>query len=91
MSLLLNQRIETVRHGQSSVATTVVKLTAQSDTVELPQMAAAANSVVQLRRVGDSIATISQTDINTVSVTGKIGQEVLLVSLHDDPVVESGR
>jgi len=80
--------MQTVRRGQSSVAATVVKLTAVSDSVELPSMAASSNCVVQLRRPGDPKVVVSQTDLNTVGVTGKIGDEILLVSLHTDPVPE---
>lgn len=89
MSILISQTIQTVRRGQSAVTATVARLTAVSDSVELPDMAASANCVVQLRRPGDPKVVVSQSNIDTVSVTGKIGDEVLLVSLHSDPVVEA--
>lgn len=88
MSYFISQHAQTVRRGNSSVLTTVVKLTRASDTVELPNMIAAANSVVQLRRHGDPKTVVSQTDIDTVSVTGNAGDEILLVSLHSDPIPE---
>lgn len=67
---------------------TVVRLTAASDSVELPNMTASSNCVVQLRRPKDPLVTVSQSDIDTVSVTGIIGDEILLVSLHPDPPPE---
>jgi hypothetical protein len=88
MSLLGSQKIETVRRGHSAVAVTAIELVAASDTVELPNMAASSNCVVQLRRPGDPKVVVSQTDIDTASVTGSIGDKVLIVSLHDDPAPE---
>lgn len=88
MSNFISQTVHTVRRGSSSIVATVVKLTSASDTVELPQMAAATNSAVQLRRPGDSSITVSQSDINDVTLTGNIGDEVLIVSLHGDPISE---
>ena len=82
------QQPSVVRRGQTTVLSTVVRLTGASDTVELPNMAASSNSAAQLRRPGDSAVTVSQSDINSVSVTGgTAGQEVLIVSLHQDPIV----
>jgi dTDP-4-amino-4,6-dideoxygalactose transaminase len=51
-------------------------------------MAATANTAAQLRRPGDNVVTVSITDIDTVALTGNVGDEVLLVTLHDDPVPE---
>lgn len=70
------------------MAATTVRLTAASDTVELPNMAASSNCVVQLRRPQDPLVTVTQSDLDTVAVTGVIGDEVLLVSFHSDPVPE---
>lgn len=88
MSQILSQKIQSVRRGSSSVAATVVKLTTRSDSVEVPRMAATANTAAQLRRPGDNVVTVSITDIDTVALTGNVGDEVLLVTLHDDPVPE---
>jgi hypothetical protein len=52
-------------------------------------MQAESNCVIQLRRPGDPEVTVSQTDIDTVALTGSVGQEVLIVTLHDDPAVET--
>lgn len=88
MSNFISQSFHRVRHGDISVGTTVVKLVTASDTVELPNMSAATNSVVQLRRPGDPSVTVSQSDVNTASLTGNAGDEVLIISMHGDPVVE---
>lgn len=86
MARIITQKFQTVRNGSSSVTATVVKLTSASDTVDVPNMQSTANCVVQLRRPGDPLVTISQSDINTVALTGNIGEEVLIVTLHDDPM-----
>ena len=71
--------------GRTLVVTTV-KLNLTTDTVTLPRMAATTNSVVQLRRPGDTSVTVSQTSASVVTLTGSIGQSALLVSIHDDPI-----
>ena len=88
MSILLSQQIQTIRRGGSSVAATVVVLTAGSDSVEVPTLAANANTAIQLRRPKDPLVTVSITDIDTVALTGNIGDEILLITLHDDPIPE---
>ncbi len=88
MSIFIAQRAHTVRRGNSSLLTTVVRLTSKSDSVELPNMSAASNTVVQLRRPNDPNVEVSQTDIDTVALTGNVGDEILLVSLHQDPMPE---
>jgi hypothetical protein len=89
MAHFVSQSLPTsTRRGESAVVATVVKLASATDSFDLPRMAAASNSVSQLRRPGDAAITVSQTDVNTVSITGgSAGQEVLLVSLHNDPIV----
>jgi hypothetical protein len=88
MASFVSQSFLTVRNGEQSVVATVVTLASASDSFDLPNMAASSNSVVQLRRPGDSAVTVSQSDINTVSITGgSPGQAVLLVSSHADPIV----
>ena len=88
MSQIISQKFQTVRRGSSSVAVTVVRLTSASDSAEVPNMAAASNCAVQLRRTGDPIAAVSQSDIDTVGLTGSRGDEILLVTLHTDPIPE---
>lgn len=84
----ISQQSVVVRRGETSVLATVVRLASSSDTVELPNMAASSNSAAQLRRPGDAAVTVSQSDVNSVTVSsGKAGQEVLIVSLHNDPIV----
>jgi hypothetical protein len=88
MASFVSQHNMAIRNGNQSIVATVVKLASASDSFDLPNMAAASNSVVQLRRPGDSAVTVSQSDINTVSISGgSAGQDVLLVSSHNDPIV----
>lgn len=88
MAIVKSQRSETVKRGQSSVTVTVVILTAASDSLEVARMQNTSNCAVQLKRPQDSPVTVGQTDIDTVSLGGIIGQEALIVTLHDDPAVE---
>lgn len=89
MSLILSQEINTIRHGESAVCVTLVRLTSAVDTVELPRMAAEENCVVQLRRQKDVLVTVTQDDNDDVSLDGgSAGDEVLIISLHNDPVKE---
>jgi hypothetical protein len=84
MSVIVQQNVHPFT--PYNLVASVVKLTAASDTVVLPRMRASSNSVVQLRRPGDSLVTVSQTDFTTVSLTGTVGQEILLISISDDPI-----
>ena len=68
------------------VATLVKKTSNASETVTLPQMVAATNSVVQLRRQGDAASTVTQVLITTCTVTGAKDAEVLLLSWSLAPV-----
>lgn len=86
MSQFVSQKLHSVRRGQSSVVASVVRLTAASDTVTLPSMKASSNCVVQLRRPNDPLVTVSQSNSTSVSLTGEVGDEVLLVSFHHDPI-----
>jgi hypothetical protein len=87
MSTFVSQHIESVRRGESALALTTVRLSGASDTVELPDLANTSNTVVQLRRPGDIKVDISISDIDTVAITnGQRDKEILLVSLHNDPV-----
>lgn len=89
MSTVKSQQSQSVKRGESSVTVSVIKLTAVSDTLEVARMQATSNCAIQLRRPGDPEVTVSQTDIDTVAITGGVGQEVLIVTLHDDPAVET--
>lgn len=86
MAQIVSQQIQTVRRGSSSVAATVVRLTARSDSVEVPNLSANSNTAVQLRRPKDPLVTVSITDLDTVALTGQVGQEILLITLHNDPI-----
>ena len=84
MATILSQKVQPI--GGQNVVATLVELTANSDSVTLPRMAATSNTVAQLVRPNDTAATVSQSDVTTVSITGVSGNQVLLVSLHDDPI-----
>lgn len=89
MSIFISQDTHQVRRAGSVIAVTVVQLVGASDTVELPNMANSENCVVQLRRPGDPDVVVTQSDIDTVAITGGvIDGRILLVSLHDDPIPE---
>lgn len=85
MSVILQQSVQLFQ--PYNIVSTVVKLTAASDTVTLPRMRQSSNCVVQLRRPSDPTVTVSQTNSTSVSLTGSVGAEILLVSLSDDPLV----
>lgn len=90
MSDIIAQNYNSVQRGTATVVSTVVRMSAATASFSLPNMLAASNSVVQLRRPGDAAVTVTQDDINSVTITGSAaGTEVLLVSLSNDPVVES--
>jgi hypothetical protein len=91
LSQIISQEINTVRRGESCVCVTVVRLDSAVDTVKLPDMSADSNCAVQLRRPGqnDPLLTVTQDDVDDVSLDGgRAGNEVLIVSLHNDPVKE---
>ena len=89
MAIVKSQQSHSVKRGQSSVTVSVVQLSTAVDSLEVARMQAASNCAIQLRRPGDPEVTVSQTDIDTVALTGTVGQEVLIVTLHDDPAVET--
>ena len=90
MSHIISQNENPVKRGSLSIVTTVVKLTGATYALSIPNCTASANSVVQLRRPGDAAVTVTQDDINSVTITGGVsGNEVMLVSLSDDPAVSS--
>jgi len=70
----------------ANLVATIVKLTANSDTVTLPRMSSTANKVAQLRRIGDPAVTVTQSSITAVTLAGVEGDEILLVSLHKTPI-----
>lgn len=84
MSSIVSQEVLFI--GDSNLVATVVKLTANSDSVTLPRMLSTSNNVVQLRRPGDSSVTVSQTSATAVTLTGTSGNEILLISHSDDPI-----
>jgi hypothetical protein len=92
MAIFVSQSDMATRRGAHAVVATVVKLEGSgSESFDLPNMTAASNAVVQLRRPGDTAVTVSQSDTNTVAISGgSAGQEVLLISSHNDPVVSGG-
>jgi hypothetical protein len=86
MATILNQQTNRL-HSGGVVVTTIVVLTADSDSVELPRMSAASGpSVAQVVRAADPVVTVTQTDIDTAGLVGTVGNEILLVSHSRDPI-----
>jgi hypothetical protein len=91
VSQVVNQSFHTVRNGLKAIGVTVVRLDNAADSIEVPYMLASSGCVFQLRRPGqsDKLISVSQDDINTVSLdSGAAGDEVLIVTLHNDPILE---
>jgi len=84
MSTIISQRLLPITNA--NLVATVVKLTANSDSVTLPRMSSTANKVAQLRRVGDPAVTVTQSSATAVTLAGVQGDEILLVSLHQTPI-----
>jgi hypothetical protein len=86
MSNIVSQQV--LSAVTSNVVATVVKLVTASDTVTLPRMLADAGKVVQVRRSGDPKIVIAQNvnDLSLVNLTGRVGDEILLLSHSDAPV-----
>jgi hypothetical protein len=86
MATILNQQTNRLHTG-GVVVTTVVALTADSDSVELPRMSAASGpAVAQVVRGGDPVVTVTQTDIDTAGLVGTEGNVILIVSHSRDPI-----
>ena len=87
MSRIIHQSFSKIPNG--NVVATLVELTVASDTVEVPRQSSDASgtaSAAQLVRPGDNAVTVSKTDVNTVALTGTIGDRVLLVTHSADPI-----
>ena len=85
----ISQEVCPIRGG--NLVATLVQLVSASDTVDVPSMISNATvaSCVQLRRVGDAAATVTQTDYNTVTIVGTAGNMCMIISLSDRPIVEA--
>jgi hypothetical protein len=86
MANVLSQEFLSIGRGKA-VVVTVLQSTARADSNDLPRMLSGTGQVTQLRRPGDAKQILSQTDIDTVAFTGTAGDEILLVSFHNDPVL----
>lgn len=66
------------------VGLTVLTLTAASDTLTVPDLAdsTAGVSCKQLERSGDPTVTVSNSNVNTVTLTGAIDDEIVLATIH---------
>ena len=85
MSIILSQ--QPLDFGDRIYMATVIKLTAASDSVTLPRMLSTSGNVVQVRRPGEKVFTaVTQSNATTVTVTGSVGQESMLISEHDNPI-----
>lgn len=71
-----------LRNGKVLLVTKVT-LASSSDTITIPDTANDTNgtSVAQLRDVGEAAVTLTQAD-NTLTIAGKAGGKVTIVSLH---------
>jgi hypothetical protein len=91
MALLvpISQEVCPIRNG--NLVVTTVELVSASDTVDVPTMISDTTvaSCVQIRRVGDAAATVTQSDHNTVAIVGTAGNQCTIVSLSDKPIRES--
>ena len=86
MASIVTQQVLPVTAIAANLVATKIKLTSAADSVTLPRMRQSTNSVVQLRRPGDATVTVSQSSFTNVNLTGSVGDEILLVSFHDDPI-----
>lgn len=84
MSTITAQRVLPIT--AANLVATFVTLTATSDSVTLPRMRSTSSQVVQLVRPGDTAITVTQTSATAVTLVGTIGQSILLISNHDDPI-----
>lgn len=85
MSIILSQ--QRLDFGPRVYLATVIKLVAASDTVTLPRMLSTSGNVVQVRRPGEEVlSAVTQSSAIAVSVTGKTGNEYMLISEHDNPI-----
>jgi hypothetical protein len=91
MALILHQSFHAMANSIICV-TRIKKTTAGTETIgasgsEFPRMAKAANAIVQLRMFDEAASTISQTDVDTFTLTGAKGAMVTVISEHNRPIV----
>jgi len=87
VSRIVRQDCHTIRRGELSVCVSVIKLDSAEDAHTFTGFAAGQNCIVQLRRPGDPLITVTQDDTDEASFDGgAAGDEVLIISLHNDPM-----
>lgn len=84
MSIILSQKVLPIKNG--NIVATEVKLTAASDTVDVPRMSSATGGAAQVRRPGDPAVTVTISDIDTVALTGSVDDEILVLSHSYSPI-----
>ena len=83
MSTILSQRFIHYSN-QFMLGVHEVKLTAASDTFTVPSLADSTSGVSckQLERSGDPTVTVANSNAFTVTLTGVINDEVVIVTIH---------
>jgi len=88
MAEILSQHVAPVPGG--NVISTVVKLSAASETISnWPRLSSATGSAAQVRRAGDAATTVTVASITSITLAGTVGNECLVVSHHDSPIVQT--
>lgn len=92
MAQIISQDYLPIKDG-TLVATVVRMEGSGSETIDIPRMSSnpsqeGADAVAQILRPGDTALTEASTDLDTMTLSGgTAGQEVLLVSHSDRPIV----
>ena len=84
MSIILSQKVLPIKNG--NIVATEVKLTAASDTVDVPRMSSATAAAAQVRRPSDPAVTVAVSDIDTLTLTGSVNDEILVVTHSYSPI-----
>ena len=86
---IISQHILPIPNG--NVVATVIRLDSTTDTGLWSRASNMPSSspwaIAQLRRPGDPAVTVTQTALNQLSVTGNVGDEVLIIAHCDRPIV----
>ncbi len=86
---VVSQDLLPIRNG--TIVSTVVRLDGGSnDSATWSQASRADGAIVQVLRPGDTAVTVTQDDIDSLTITGGVaGQEVLIIAHSDRPVVDT--
>jgi len=83
MALVISQKFSDFSN-KFMIGITHVKLTAASDTLTVPDLHDSTSGVSckQLERTGDATVTVANSNVNTVTLTGTIDDEVIIATIH---------